>query len=186
MIIIYIWVLNIALASLQWVHNAIARGLHLFSWLAFLIIAVILQLKIHVIVRHHRRQIMRQQLPLSSSTHHNFETQVKLVVELAYVVGIYFLFNLPVLVVTALHQLVMGHIDTYDYYSWRETVAVLNSFINPLICLWRSQEIRDAVRKLLRDGLCKKGDPESSKDPSRGRRKFENAPNLSTEGLRRY
>ena len=40
MVIIFIWVLNIALASLQWVHNAIARGLHLFSWLAFLIIAV--------------------------------------------------------------------------------------------------------------------------------------------------
>ena len=114
MVIIFIWVLNIALASLQWVHNAIARGLHLFSWLAFLIIAVISQLKIHVIVRLHRRQITRQQLPLSSSNHHNFKTQVKLAVEIAYVVGIYFLFNLPVLVVTALYQLVMGHINTYD------------------------------------------------------------------------
>ena len=129
---------------------------------------------------------MRQQLPLSSSNYHNFKKQVKLAVDIAYVVGIYFLFNLPVLVVTALHQLVMGHIDTYDYYSWSGTVAFLNSFINPLICLWRSGEIRDAVGKLLGDRLCKKGDPDSSKDPSRVRRKFENAPNLSTEGLRRY
>ncbi|XP_068712224.1 adenosine receptor A2b-like [Montipora foliosa] len=149
MVIIFIWLLNIALASLQLVHNAIARGLHLFSWLAFLIID--------------RRQIMRQQLPLSSSNHHNFKKQVKLAVDIAYVVRIYFLFNLPVLVVTALHQLVMGHIDTYDYYSWSGTVAFLNSFINPLICLWRRGEIRDAVRKLLGDRLCKKGDPDSPK-----------------------
>ena len=160
LVAILIWLLNLSLTSLQWARiNKIARGVHLFFWFVSLFIAAISQLRIHLIVRRHYRQIQQQQFP--SSGNHNFRRQVKVAVSVAYIVGIYFLFNFPVLVVTALHQIVTGHIDSYDYYSWSETVAFLNSFVNPLICFWRSEEIRKAVRKLLRHGCCKKWIPEN-------------------------
>lgn len=150
-----IWFLNIALTSLQWARiNTIARGVHLFFWFVSLFIAGISQFKIHLIVRRHCHQIRKQQWV--SSGNQNFRMQIKLAVSVAYIVGIYFLFNLPVLVVTTYHQIVTGHLTSYDYYSWSETVAFLNSFLNPLVCCWRSQDIRKAVRKLLRNGVCKR------------------------------
>ena len=150
-----IWFLNIALTSLQWARiNTIARGVHLFFWFISLFIAGISQFKIHLIVRRHCHNIRKQQWV--SSGNQNFRMQIKLAVSVAYIVGIYFLFNLPVLVVTAYHQIVTGHITSYDYYSWSETVAFLNSFLNPLVCCWRSQDIRKAVKKLLRHGVCKR------------------------------
>ena len=166
LVAILIWLLNIALTSLQWARiNRIARGVHLFFWFTSLFIAAISQLRIHLIVRRHSRQIQQQQF--HSSGNHKFRIQVKLAVSVAYIVGIYFLFNFPVLVVTALHQIVTGHMDSYDYYSWSETVAFLNSFVNPLICFWRSEEIRKAVWRLLRRGCCKKWIPENADDDSR-------------------
>ena len=150
-----IWFLNIALTSLQWARiNTIARGVHLFFWFVSLFIAGISQFKIHLIVRRHFHQIRKQHWV--SSGNQNFRMQIKLAVSVAYIVGIYFLFNLPVLVVTTYHQIVTGHITSYDYYSWSETVAFLNSFFNPLVCCWRSQDIRKAVKKLLRHGVCKR------------------------------
>ena len=150
-----IWFLNIALTSLQWARiNKIARGVHLFFWFISLFIAGISQYNIHLIVRRHCRQIRKQQWVFSGNK--NFRMQIKLAISVAYIVGIYFLFNLPVLVVTTYHQIVNGHITSYNYYSWSETVAFLNSFFNPLVCCWRSPDIRKAVKKMLRHGVCKK------------------------------
>ena len=159
LVVIFIWTLNITLTLIQWAHVTVARGLHLFFWFASMIIAIISQVKTQLIVRRHRLQILKQQA--SPSNHHNFRMQVKVAINMAYIVGIYFLFNLPVLAVTALHQIVFVHIDSYDYYSWSETIAFSNSFINPLICFWRSEEIRKAVLKLVRKRLCFKNDLES-------------------------
>ena len=165
LVVILTWTLNIALTSIQWVHVKIARGSHLFFWLASMVIAVISQLKTQLIVRRHRRQILKQQP--SPFKHHHFRTQVKETINMAYIVGIYLLFNLPVLAVTIFHQIVNEHIDSYDYYSWSETIAFSNSFINPLICFWRCEEIRKAVLKLVRKKLCYKHDLESRDVPSR-------------------
>ena len=159
LVVIFIWTLNITLTIIQWAHVTVARGLHLFFWFAFMVIGIICQVKTQLIVRRHRLQILKQQP--SPSNHHNFRMQVKNTINMAYIVGIYFLFNLPVFAVTALHQIVFVHLDSYDYYGWSETIAFSNSFINPLICFWRSEEIRKAVLKLVRKRLCFKNDLES-------------------------
>lgn len=160
LVALFIWLLNIALTFLQWARiNTIARGTHLFFWFISLFIAGISQFRIHLIVRRHCHQIQQQRQRLSSGNQ-NFRMQIKLAVSVAYIVGIYFLFNLPVLVVTTYHQIATGHITSYNYYSWSETVALLNSSVNPLICCWRRQDIRKAIKKMLRHGLCKKIIPE--------------------------
>ncbi|XP_078354370.1 histamine H2 receptor-like [Oculina patagonica] len=164
---IFIWLLNMALTFLQWASimvNTIARGASLFFWFVSLFIAGFSQLRIHMIVRRHSRQIQQQQFVTSSSQ--NYRMQIKLAVSVAYIVGIYFLFNLPVLVVTTYHQIVKGDITSYDYYSWSETVAFLNSFVNPLVCCWRRQDIRKALKKMLRHGLCKRIIPAENSEPT--------------------
>ena len=146
--VVFIWFLNVALTSLQWARIIkIARGTSLFFWFMSLFIAGISQFGIHRIVRRHCRDIERHQR--LSAGNQNFRIQVRLAVSVAYIVGIYFFFNLPVLVVTTYHQIATGHIDSYDYYSWSETIAFLNSFINPMVCCWRSQDIRKAIKKML-------------------------------------
>ena len=166
LVVVFIWLLNIALTFLQWARiNTIARGAHLFFWFVSLFIAAISQFRIHLIVRRHCHQIQQQQW-INSNNNQNFRMQVKLAVSVAYIVGIYFLFNLPVLVVTTYHQIVSGHITTYDFYSWSETVAFLNSFVNPLVCCWRRQDIRKAIKKMLRHGLCEKIIPAENTEPT--------------------
>ena len=74
--------------------------------------------------------------------------QSKLAINLTSIVAIYFALNLPVLIVTKVHQIIFGHIENYNYYSWAETAAFLNSSVNPLVCTWRVKEIRKAIRDI--------------------------------------
>jgi hypothetical protein len=73
---------------------------------------------------------------------------------IAYIVGIYFFFNIPVLFVTIYHQIASGSLGTYDFYSWTETIAFCNSAINPFVCIWKSRVIRKAVVVFLKKGFC--------------------------------
>ena len=148
-LIILIWLANILLTLLQWAHTEVARGIHLGSWLLLLIAAVVSQLRILPIIRYHQRQIKRlqssyPQICLPNHTH----MQVKFAANIACIVTVYLAFNLPVLLITTVHQIVQIDINTYDLYSWAETVAFFNSSVNPVICLWRVKLIRKGIREL--------------------------------------
>ena len=141
-LLIFIWIINTFLTGLQWVHNKASRGIHLVSWLVLLLTAVVSQLKILPLIRRHQRKIKRWQ--------RNGEAvmQIKFAVNIACIVAVYLAFNLPVLVITAVHQIIHINIDTYNSYSWAETAAFLNSSLNPLICIWRVKAIRKAISEL--------------------------------------
>lgn len=51
--------------------------------------------------------------------------------------------------ITSYHQIVQGNLSSYNYYSWAETMALLNSSLNPIVCCWRSRNIRKAIFKLV-------------------------------------
>ena len=141
--IVFIWLVNVMLTFLQWVHNEVSKGIHLSLWLASFLIAVVAQCRIIPIIIRHQRQIKQYH-----STTSQRQMQIKLAVNIASIVVIYFAFNLPVLLVTKLHQIVFGYIDTYNFYSWAETAAFLNTSVNPLVCIWRVKAIRKAVREI--------------------------------------
>lgn len=142
--VLIIWLVNILLKLLQWAHNHTFRGVHLSLWLASLFIAIATQCRILSIIRHHQRQI--QQLHSMSSTR---QMQIKLAINIASIIAIYFAFNLPVLVITTSDQIVKRHIESYNVYSWAETVAFMTSTVNPLVCFWRVKTIRNAITEFL-------------------------------------
>ena len=74
--------------------------------------------------------------------------QIKFATNVACRVAVYLAFNLPVLLITAVHQIMHINIDTYNFYSWAETVTFFNSSLNALICIWRVKAIREAIVKL--------------------------------------
>ena len=141
---VFIWLVNLLFTCLQWAYNHIFVGFHLCLWLASLVIAVLAQCKILLISLRHQRQIKRHNPGTSSPR----QMQIKLAINLTSIVAIYFALNLPVLIVTKVHQIIFGYIENYNYYSWAETAAFLNSSVNPLVCTWRVKEIRKAIRDI--------------------------------------
>jgi len=151
-LVIFIWMVNVILTVLQWVHNEIARGIHLMSWLILLITALVSQVRVLPIIRRHQNQIKQLQLRDSSrqrsSTSSQSAMQIKFAANIACIMAVYLAFNLPVLLITALHQIILIEINTYNLYSWVETAAFLNSTANPIICIWRVKAIRRAIKEL--------------------------------------
>ena len=147
-LIIFIWIVNTFLTGLQWVHNEAARGIHLVSWLVLLLTAVVSQLRILPMIRRQQKQIRRLECYSFRQRSGPSAMQIKFAVNIAYIVAVYLAFNLPVLLITAVHQIIHIDIDTYNFYSWAETAALLNSSLNPLVCVWRVRAIRKAISKL--------------------------------------
>ena len=143
-----IWTLNILLTSLQWAKiNQAARGTHLILWLILLLVSGATQIRILVIVRQNRRQL---QVQLQAAENRQRQREVKLAKSLSVIVGVYLLSNFPVLFVTIYHQILRLDLQTYNHYSWTETLAFLNSLSNPVICLWKNRQIRQKVKDFLK------------------------------------
>ena len=143
-----IWTLNILLASLQWAKiNRAARGTHLILWLILLLVSGATQIRISVIVRQNRRQL---QVRLQVAENRQRQREVKLAKSLCVIVGVYLLSNFPVLFMTIYHQILRLDLQTYNHYSWTETLAFLNSLSNPVICLWKNRQIRQKVKDFVK------------------------------------
>ena len=131
--------------------NQAARGTHLILWLIFLLASGGTQIGILVIVRRNRRQLQAQ-LPASANLQRQRET--KLAKSIALVVAVYLILNFPVLFVTLYHQILRLDLQTYNHYSWTETLAFLNSCLNPFILCWKNRQVRQRVIDLLKKVAC--------------------------------
>ncbi len=137
-----IWTVNIFLAALQWAKiNQAARGFHLILWLFCLL----------VIVRRNRRHVQRQ---LQAAENRQRHRETKLAKSIAVIVGVYSILNFPVLFVTFYHQILKLDLQTYNHYSWTETLAFLNSCSNPFILCWKNRHVCQRVIDLLKKALC--------------------------------
>ena len=143
-----IWMLNILLAALQWAKiNRAARGTHLVVWLVCLLVTGVTLIGVVVIVRRNRRQLQVQLQPAENLQR---QTEAKLARSIAFIVVVYMIFNFPVLFVTFYHQILSRDLQTYNHYSWTETLAFLNSLSNPVICLWKNKQIRRKVKDIVK------------------------------------
>ncbi|KAL9950905.1 hypothetical protein ACROYT_G043477 [Oculina patagonica] len=119
-----IWTVNIFLAALQWAKiNQAARGSHLILWLICLLGSGATQIGVVFIVRRNHRQL---QVELQASQNLQRHREAKLAKSIAVIVGIYLILNFPVLFVTFYHQILRLDLQTYNHYSWSETLAFLN------------------------------------------------------------
>ncbi|XP_078354494.1 adenosine receptor A2b-like [Oculina patagonica] len=147
-----IWTVNILLAALQWAKiNQAARGSHLILWLICLLVSGATQIGILFIVRRNRRQI---QVHLQAVENLQRQREAKLAKSIAVIVGVYLIFNFPVLFVTFYHQISRLDLQTYNHYSWSETLAFLNSCTNPFILCWKNRQVRQRVIDLLKKVVC--------------------------------
>ena len=143
-----IWMLNILLAALQWAKiNRAARGTHLVLWLICLLVTGATQFGVVVIVQRNRRQL---QVQLQAAENLKRQTEAKLARSIAFIVVVYMILNFPVLFVTFYHQILSRDLQTYNHYSWTETLAFLNSLSNPVICLWKNKQIRRKVKDFVK------------------------------------
>ena len=148
-----IWILNIILTSLQWVGiNRISRGMHLIAWFICLLVAGAANIGIILTLLRIRRQVQTPHVQLGEKIRR--QREAKLTRTITFIVGVYVLLNMPVLFVTIYHQILGQNIKTYNHYSWTETLAFLNSCTNPLICCWKSRQIRQAVIAILERMFC--------------------------------
>ena len=150
-----IWVLNVALTSLQWAGiNQISRGIHFILWFLCLLVSVVASMTICFVLRAHHRQLLTQST-ISQSIRR--ERELKLTRNLLFIVGIYLSLNMPVLLVSLYHQILEQEIKTYNHYSWTETLAFLNSCTNPLLCFWKNRQIRQGIFAIGRRITCHLG-----------------------------
>ena len=159
-VISLIWILDILLTLFQFFglidthNNTIIRATQLGLWMICLVMTCVVSLKTLKIVQRHRQQIAYvQKITCPSNGTGAYLSQAKIAISVAYIVGVYILFNLPVLMVTIYHQLAKGEMS-YNVYSWTETIAFLNSSLNPVVCCWKHSEIRRHVLKIFENVSC--------------------------------
>ena len=152
------WCKNVILSLLSiWKKNTILLVAVVFVALC-LFISSITYNAIYRIVRHHQHQIHAQQQAVQSmNAEQNRKLQAK---KRALNTFIYYICMLlcyfPAAVSTLItvtyeeHWNIMIIISLYFY-----TIVFMNSAINPFLYIWRNQEIRRAVLKILRKILCK-------------------------------
>ena len=138
-----IWILNIILTSLQWAGlSHISKGIHYIVWFLCLLGSVLANIRIGFILRRHHHQLQ----PHSTiSEDIRKQREFKLTRNILFIVGVYLLFNMPLLLLKMYRQILQQDIKTYNHYSWTETLSFLNSCTNPLLCYWKSSQIRHGV-----------------------------------------
>ena len=137
-VILAIWIVDITLTSLEWLpQQKYFRYVQVALWLACLLLTCLAHVRIFQILRRHQLQISAAQ-----------RQQSKLAINVAYMVGIYCAFNIPVMVVQVYVHSKDG-LPSYNITSWTETVAFLNASINPIVCCWKNRDIRDAVLRIV-------------------------------------
>ena len=139
------------------------------TWGLGLLITFVVYIRIFLLVRHHRRQIARQQPQLSqfhvdlsedtsrssqntfakSEAALNCKKQTKAAITMAYVVALFLIFYIPVGVCLIYVKSVGESEETKAAEMWAEAIFYFSSALNPMIFLWRKEEIRKAVKKLL-------------------------------------
>ena len=149
---VIIWVLDIALTFMEWIaQSKLLRNCHAALLLFCLLVTCVTHLKIFLILRRHQRQINGiSRMPSKRKT---FQRQNKLAVSVSYIVVIYVTCNTPVLFVMA-YNFAGGHLNNLNVFSWTDTIAFLNSSINPVIFCWRNRAIRRPVLNVLAKMIC--------------------------------
>ena len=161
------WIFFIVLAALRislmppYIYNNIVIGIMSMSLLSTYLAYV----KILQCVRKHERRIeikqievTRSSLQMEQNTGHirNMKRYKKSTVALIFVLGFFTACFLPFLCVK-LAQKVCGYsTKVKTAYLYATTVAFLNSSLNPFVYFWRINSLRDVVKKVVKEKLCRK------------------------------
>ncbi|XP_078352824.1 adenosine receptor A2a-like [Oculina patagonica] len=141
-----IWIVNIILTSLQWVGiSQIIKGTHYIIWFLCLLGSVLANIGIGLILRRHHRQLQpHSTIPEDIRK----QRELRLTRNISIIVGVYLLLNMPLLFIKMYRHIFRQAINSYNHYSWTETLAFLNSCTNPLLCYWKNRQIRQCIKTI--------------------------------------
>ena len=106
-------------------------------------------LKIFQIVRRHQRQIFQQQQSVQSNIVDVLKCR-KSAVTVLYVYGLFIIFYLPLCATMVVETLTGYTLRVKIAYDYAATAVFINSFLNPIVYCFRIEEIRRAVKNLLK------------------------------------
>ena len=113
--------------------------------------------KVFRIIRHHQSQIQTNQNAI------DIDKYKKSVFTIVYILAIFLLGYVPYVCNLAVVNF-MGYFDTKLGRASMNACAVIvfsSSFVNPLLYYWRIKEIRDSVRRIVRNFCCTETEEES-------------------------
>ena len=142
-----VWMLSVIIVMLrfwvrQWLILPVAVVVTSF------LVTTMSTLKIFQIVRRHQRQIFQQQ-----SVQTNIVDVLKCrksAVTVLYVYGLFVIFYLPLCMTMVVETLTGYTLRVKIAYDYAATAVFINSFLNPIVYCFRIEEIRRAVKKLLK------------------------------------
>lgn len=142
-----VWMLSVAIVMLrfwirQWLILPVAIVVTSF------LVTTISTLKIFQIVRRHQRQIFQQQWVQSNIV--DVLKCRKSAVTVLYVYGLFIIFYLPLCATMVVETLTGYTLRVKIAYDYAATAVFINSFLNPIVYCFRIEEIRRAVKNLLK------------------------------------
>lgn len=142
-----VWMLSVAIVMLrfwirQWLILPVAIVVTSFT------VTTISTLKIFQIVRRHQRQIFQQQR-IQSNIVDALKCR-KSAVTVLYVYGLFIIFYLPLCATMVVETLTGYTLRVKIAYDYAATAVFINSFLNPIVYCFRIEEIRRAVKNLLK------------------------------------
>ena len=128
-----------------------------------LVVSTVCYIKIYRIVRQHQLQILAQQQAVENHAADNKRTMLRST-KSAKNTFIYYIVMIMCYtpLFTSMAVLTISHKDWTNAWSLGDTVAFLNSSINPFLYCWRLRELRTAVTKAVRHIFSRQTEEDSS------------------------
>ncbi|XP_078344325.1 histamine H2 receptor-like [Oculina patagonica] len=123
------------------------------------LISTVCYIRIYRIVRHHQLQIHAQQQAVESlndENNQNMQRSTKSAKNTFIYYIVMLLCYMPVFIAMAILFISPNHWT--EAWALAETIAFMNSSINPFLYCWRLRELRTAVNKTARKMLCKQSE----------------------------
>ena len=118
-----------------------------------LLVSAFCYIRVYRIVRHHQFQIHAQRQAVENTeTSQKMERSIKRAMDTFVFYIVLILCYLPLFI--AMVMLGMPHIQPTNAWNLTDTIAYMNSSINPILYCWRLRELRTTVRKTVRQMLC--------------------------------
>ena len=114
-----------------------------------LLVSISCYIRIYKIVRHHQLQIHAQRQAVESTeASQNMERSIKRAMDTFVFFVVLCLCYVPLFI--AMVMFGISHIQLNNTWNFTDTIAYMNSSINPLLYCWRLRELRVAVWKIVR------------------------------------
>ena len=119
-----------------------------------LLVSTFCYIRVYRIVRHHHLQIHAQRQAVENiETSQSMERSIKRAMDTFVFYIVLSLCYLPLFIAMAMFSI--PHIQLTSAWNLTDTTAYMNSSINPVLYCWRLRELRTAVRKTVKQVLCR-------------------------------